>query len=63
MGNETTINISVEKVDVDLLNTQRIQLHEHLLEIDPKGKGELWGLLGLLDHICDKYEYLIEEKN
>jgi hypothetical protein len=59
MEKNSVANISVEMVDVDLLNDQRKKLHELLVVIDPKGKNDLWGLLGLLDYICDKYEHLI----
>jgi hypothetical protein len=59
MEKNSTTTISVEMVDVEMLNDQRKKLHELLVVIDPRGKNDLWGLLGMLDHICDKYEHLI----
>ena len=49
-------NIRVDNVDVELLNKQRLELHELLVKNEPSEKGDLWGLLYFLDHICDKYE-------
>lgn len=50
--------IVVEEVDLTLLNEQRKQLHELLLAnffVDGQEEGNLWGLLEMLDYICDIY--------
>lgn len=48
--------IVIDDVDMRLLNQQRIQLHELLLaDFDGTERGDLWGLLAMLDHIVDVY--------
>lgn len=51
-------DIIVDGVDLRLLNEQRIELHFLLRKQDPETYNDsiLWGLLGLLDYVCDQYE-------
>lgn len=53
-----TRTIIVDGVDLPLLNEQRKELHELLLaNYNPEEQdGRLWGLLEMLDYICDKYD-------
>ena len=56
------ITITIDNVDLGLLDTQRRDLYKLMCE-NRKDLGEekfenLEGLMGLLDYICDKYEVL-----
>ena len=62
------ITITIDNVDLGLLDSQRRGLHELLLQHpetykDDNDPHELWSLLGLLDHICDKYDKLAYGEN
>lgn len=64
MSNTT---IWIDGVDLPLLNKQRRELHGLLEKNSETNDGTeqhpLWGLLGLLDHICDKYDKLAYGEN
>jgi len=49
--------IKAKNVDVVLLNKQRLDLVRLLMEsgIAESTNGDLWGLVYLLDYICDQY--------
>jgi len=53
-----TKDITVNGVDLRLLNEQRIELHFLLRKQDQEAYGDsiLWGLLEMLDYICDQYD-------
>lgn len=49
------IEIVVEKVDIKLLNEQRLALTKLLWDESKYNDHILWGLVEMLDTICDKH--------